>query len=53
MAERWKCYRVQGEWDTDGQLQLVFLKPKASAAVSISSDDDTDSTEESDCEYDS
>jgi len=40
--------------DMEGQLAQVYLQRKASAAaMSISSDDDTDSTEESDGEYDS
>jgi hypothetical protein len=38
--------------DTEGKLERVYLEPEASPAVSISSDDDTDSTE-LDGEYDS
>ena len=39
-------------WDTEGKLERVYLEPEASPAVSIASDDDTDSAE-SDGEYDS
>ena len=37
----------------EGYLERVYLEPEALPAVSISSDDDPDSTEKSDSEYDS
>ena len=43
----------EADSDTDGLLEQVYLEPEALPAVSISLDDDTDSTEKSDSEYDS
>jgi len=43
----------EADSDTEGQLEWVYLEPKAPRAVSMSSDDDTDSTEQSDSKYDS
>jgi hypothetical protein len=44
--------RYEADWSTEGYLERVYLEPEASPAMSISSDDDTDSTEKSDGEYD-
>jgi len=43
----------KAELETEGKLEQEYLKWEVSAAVSISSDDDTNCTEESDGEYDS
>ena len=43
----------EADVDTEGELQGVYLDPEASPAMSISSDDDSDSTEELVGEYDS
>jgi len=51
LAERWNGYREQGEWDMEGWLERVYLQQEVSPAVSISSDDDTDSNDESEGEY--
>jgi len=45
--------RYEADPDMEGKLEWVYLQPEASPAVSISSDDDTHSTEKSDSEYDS
>jgi hypothetical protein len=42
----------EADLDKEGQLEQVYLEPEAWPAVSISADDDTDSTE-SDSKYDS
>jgi len=43
----------EADWDTEGNLVWVYLALEASPAMSISSDDDTNSTEELDSAYDS
>ena len=43
--------RYEADSDTEGQLEGVYSEPEASPGVSVSSDDDTDSTAKSDCEY--
>jgi len=43
----------EADSDMESQLEWVYLEPEEPRAVSISSDDDTDSTEESDGKYDS
>ena len=52
LAEQWKGYSKQREWDTEGRLERVDLEPERFCAVSISSDDDPDSTEQSDSKSD-
>jgi len=37
--------RYRADTDTEGSLERVYIEPEASPAMSISSDDDTDSTE--------
>jgi len=46
-----EIYKV--DLDTEGWLELVNLMPEASPTIKISADDNTNSTKESDGEYDS
>jgi len=43
----------EAHYDTEGKLEQWYFEPVVWPAMSICSDDDTDSTQESDCNYDS
>jgi len=48
---RWQREIYEADLDTEGKLEQVYLQPLALPTRSISSDDDTDSTEKLGSEY--